>query len=245
MATMETPHPNRRLSATEAQNLLTFCGSRQPTLDFIVELALHQELEKPVTDRRQGRHGFVRGGDLVDQKLLVGGLDLVHVDGNPGTKALLNEGIDGGHSQHQLVEICSHQTLRLELAVESVCATAPLNQHLTGPLGIELEAKEEAAILDIPELDLESYAGVEQPGTVGVRRFVRFGIYETNQGCQLEVAEQDRSASNNRQDLLHGLPFRFGCRAEMTDSHEDERNDGGPHPVIITACPRTLEPYGS
>ena len=107
---MGCPYTRSRWSATEAQDLLPFHGSCQPALDLIVELALHQELEKPITDRRQRRHGFVRGGNLVDQELLVGSLDLVHVDGNPRTEPLLNKRVDSGHPQHEFIEICGHET---------------------------------------------------------------------------------------------------------------------------------------
>ena len=108
---------------------------------------------------------------------------------------------------------------------------------------IELEAKEEASVLDFPELDLESNAGVQQPRAVGVRGFVRFRIDESNQGRQLEVAEQDRRAANHRQNLLHGLPFGFGRMAEMTDGHEDERNYGVTHPgILVHSVRKTYSP---
>jgi hypothetical protein len=45
-------------------------------------------------------------------------------------------------------------------------------------LGIELEAKEQASVLDVAELDLEPDARAEQTRPVGGFGFVRLDVYE-------------------------------------------------------------------
>jgi hypothetical protein len=150
----------------------------------------------------------------------------------------LDEGVNRGHPKHELVEIRRLKPFSLELTEEPCLATAPLDQCLSRALGIELEAKKEAAILDVAELDFESDAGIEESRAIGVSGFDRFRIDETNQGSELDVAEEDRCAADDREDFLYGLPPGLGCSAEMTDSHEDERGDGGTHPVILVHCVR-------
>ena len=220
-------------SAIEAENLLALHGPGQPALDFIVELALDQELVELLTNGGQRRYGLVRGGDFIHQKLLVGGFDLVHVDRDSRAKPLLDEAVDGGHAECELVEIGGLKPVLFETAEELRSATSPFDQHLAGALRIELEAQEETAVFDVAEFDLEANPGIKKSRPVRLSGLEGLAVDESHQGRELDVAEENRGVADDCEHLLHGLPLELGRSAEVTDSHEDEGNNRGAHPGIL------------
>jgi len=232
-------------STTELKDFLAIHCALQPPFDFLVELPLDQQLVQLVAHDRQWWYFLVRSRDLVYQELLVSSFNLVHIDRDSRAEPLLHKSVDGGHSEHELVEVGCLETLLFEFSQQPRLSAAPFNQHFASPLGIELEAKEKAPVLDVAEFDLESNTGGEKSRAVGLFGLVWFLVNQADQGGQFEIAEEDRCASNDRENFLDCLPLLIGGGAEMTGSQEDESEKGGPHPGIIAACAQTRAPCGS
>jgi 16S rRNA (cytidine1402-2'-O)-methyltransferase len=145
----------------------------------------------------------------------------------------LDEAVDRGHAQRELVKICLLEPVLLEGVEELRFTSAPLNQCLAGTLRIELEAKEEATVLDVAELDFESNTGVEKSRPIGIGGLDGLDIDQPHQGGELDVTEQDWGAADNSEYLLNGFPLGLGRGCEVTDSHEDEANYCRAHTGIL------------
>lgn len=215
---------------------MALLGALQPTFDLLVDFTLDENTAEMVADRRQGWQRLVGAGDLGHEQLLICGLDFLHADRNVWSEPLLDKGLCCRNSEYKLIEIRPVKPCCLEIRGEGFFTSTTHDQQAANRLRVEIETVEDSAIFEIAEFDLESNPSFEKARPIGLLSFVVFSVDDMYQRREFEIAVQNRRVAYHGEDLFNGLPMRLTGNTEVTDSHEDESNNGGAHPAMIAAC---------